>query len=223
MQPIWLRKYIFDLGKWIWATQPVIAILGGLVTVGVICILSSTCLERQIRLSGMGLQLVGIAVVLVGLWDTRRAFENQPTTWGRIKQWWTGRPRFGPQHRVLQAQAALFGDSVASARVRQGHGPNMPLDGRIALLEQQYASLFDEVGALSAETKKGIDDLTKALGSERSERAAGDKSTKDQLKKAVAEGVPLEVLGSLFFMLGTVAGTASPEIAVLFGRAASCQ
>jgi hypothetical protein len=90
------------------------------------------------------------------------------------------------------------------------------------MLEQQYASLFDEVGVLSAETKKKYDELSQAQDAEKRERIEADKATKDQLKKAVAEGLPLGLLGVIFFMIGITAGTASPEIAMMFGYGA-CQ
>src|SRR6266436_8423317 len=86
----WLRraaKYITDFSRWLLASQYVVVVLVALVVVALFVIFSS-CLERQIRLSGMGVQLVGVFIVVLGLRDTRRAFEDQPTTWQSIKQWW---------------------------------------------------------------------------------------------------------------------------------------
>jgi hypothetical protein len=64
MHPIerlrWVTKYISELIKWFMRTQPIIAILAAIVLVAVLWIVSASCLERQIRLSGMSLQLLGI-------------------------------------------------------------------------------------------------------------------------------------------------------------------
>lgn len=181
-----------------------------------------SCVERQIRISGMALQLIGVFLVGVGLRDTRQAFDDQPTTFGAIKQWWSGRPKFGPRNHILSAEGASFGVSFGSARGRAVAGPNTSLDQRVSILEQGHADLFDEVGALSEEMKKKTDELSAALKVERSEREQADQQTKNELRKAVAEGIPLGLVGVICFLLGITAGTASPEIASIFGSGA-CQ
>jgi hypothetical protein len=75
----------------------------------------------------------------------------------------------------------------------------------VALLEQQYVALSDEVGTLGEETKRTADELSKALEGERNDRQQGDKAIRDQLKKAVAEGIPLEFTGALFIAIGILA------------------
>jgi hypothetical protein len=217
----WSGRYILDHAKWLWRTQPLIAFLAAVVVVFFWSTLLA-CLERQIRLSGMSLQLLGVALVAIGLRDTRRAFEDQPTTWEGIKRWWSRRPKFGPRHHVVAVGAGSIGLSGGSARARVSSGPATPIDQRVALLEEQYAKLFDEVGTLSGETKKRDDELAKALKEETGERQKADVGIKDQLRKAVAEGIPLGRVGAIFFLFGIAAGTASPEIASLFGGNA-CQ
>jgi len=90
----------------------------------------------------------------------------------------------------------------------------------VTLLEQQYVSLFDEVGTLSAETKRKTDELSAALDAERREREDRDNRAKEQLRKAIAEGIPLGLVGTAFLLLGIVAASASLEIASLFGGGA---
>jgi hypothetical protein len=96
------------------------------------------------------------------------------------------------------------------------------LEDRLAILERGHAALFDEVGKLSEETKQKIGELSNALDAERRERHEGDKSLKEQLKKAVAGGLPLGRLGAFCFFIGIISASASLEIASWFhGRA--CQ
>jgi len=155
----------------------------------------------------MFLQLIGVILVGIGLRDTRQAFNDLPTTLGAIKQWWFGRPRFRPQHHVIQAAAGSFATSFGAARTHVSIGPNTPLEHRMTILEQQYVSLFDEVGTLSTEMKKRTDELSNALEVERSERQRADNTTHDQLRKAVAEGIPLGSVGVILFLLGIAAGS----------------
>lgn len=211
-------KYIFNVGVWLWRTRPLVWIFAAVIVVLVLTLLTSSCLERYVRLSGMSLQLLGVILAGVGLRDTRRAFEDQPTTWESIKQWWTGRPRFGPQHNVLAASATALGVFGTSARLSVTAGPNASLDQRVAVLERGHAALFDEVGKLSEETKQKIGKLSNAMALERSERQEADKGIKERLKKAVAGGLPLGVVGAGFFFVGIIGASLSPEIALWFGE-----
>ena len=208
----WARRYLSELITWL-RRGPLIAAVIAAIFVLVI-FMGISCLERQIRISGMALQLMGVILVAVGLRDTRQAFDDLPTTLGAIKAWRSGRLRFGPQHHVLHAEGASFGTSTVAARARVSAGPDSPLERRVAILEQEVTNLFDELGTLSAEMKKKTD--------EGSERAKADEKTKNQLRRAIAEGIPLGIVGVIFFLLGITGGTASPEIASSFG-AGACQ
>jgi len=109
-----------------------------------------------------------------------------------------------------------------SARARVTAGPNASLEHRVALLEREHAALFDKVGKLSEETRQKIGELLNAMDLERSERQEADKGVKEQLKKAVAEGLPLGRVGAVCFFVGIIAASASPEIASWFGGG-TCQ
>jgi hypothetical protein len=213
-------RYISNVALWLYKAKPLIAMLSGIVVV-VLFVAFASCLERQLRLSGMGLQLLGVSLVAFGLWETRQAFEDQPTIFGKINHWWSRRPTFGPTNITIEAAGASFGMSFGSARMRVSPGPNTPLDQRVAMLEQQYVSLSDEVGALADETKTKISELKNSLAEESTARQKADVQVREQLRQAVAEGIPLASVGVIAFLMGITAGTASSEIASFFG-AASC-
>jgi hypothetical protein len=215
-------KYLSDLVAWLWRTRPLVWVLVAIIFVSVLGFLISSCLERYVRISGMSLQLVGVILAGVGLWDTRRAFEDQPTTWEGIKRWWMGRPRFTPQHQVLAASSIAAGDAIMSARASVTAAPNASLEHRVAVLERGHAALFDEVGKLSEETRQKIGELSNAMTTERSERQEADKGVREQLKKAVAEGLPLGLVGAAFFFIGIIGASASSEMASWIGGG-TCQ
>lgn len=217
----WVPKYISDLTDWL-KTAPLIASFAALVIV-VMCILFVPCEERKIRVAGWLLQLLGVIVTGIGLRDTRRAFDDQPTTWQTIKQFFSRRPHFGPPNaQIIQITGVAAATAIGSARLRQGPGPNMSLDQRLAQLENQYVALFDEVGTLAAETRTTDSELSRSLEAERAERQTADTQARQQLRKAIAEGIPLAFVGVTSFLVGITAGTVSPEIASIFG-ASTCQ
>jgi hypothetical protein len=111
----WTRKYICDLANWMWRA-PLIAIGAAAIFV-VLIMIFIPCPERKIRLSGMALQLIGVVLVGIGLRDTRQAFDDQPTTWGRIKGFWSKRPKFGPQHHAFQPAGGSLVPSIGEPRM----------------------------------------------------------------------------------------------------------
>jgi hypothetical protein len=115
--------------------------------------------------------------------------------------------------------AVEAGDSFGSGRARVSAGPATPLDRRVALLEENYASLFDEVGNLDQEMKKNRQELSDALNAEKAARESADTRHEDQLKEAVVGQVHLDFAGVLYFLLGIIAATASSEFAVWIGAA----
>ena len=155
--------YVSDLGAWLWRTRPLIWVLVALIVVFVLWFLISSCLERYVRVSGMGLQLIGVILVIIGLRDTRRAFEDQPTTWEGIKQWWTDRPKFPLQHVALDAQGVAVVAVGVASRMRVTAGPDASLEHRVAVLERQHAALFDEVGKLTGDADRKIGELSNAM------------------------------------------------------------
>jgi hypothetical protein len=158
-----------------------------------------SCLERAIRLTGMVLQLFGVITVAMRLRAAQGQF-HLPTTWVSVKAWLESFPQFRPQHRVLTMSAVEAGDSFGSARARVSAGPATPLDRRVALLEENYASLFDEVGNLDQEMKKNRQELSDALNAERAVRESADTRHEEQLKEAVVGQVHLDFAGvSLLF------------------------
>jgi len=168
----------------------------------------------------MGLQLIGVILIGVGLRDTRRAFNDQPTTLQAIRQWWAGRPRLSPKHVALEARALAIATAAGSARASVSAGPSATLEHRVEVLERAHAALFDEVGKLSAEIRQKIGELSDAITTERGERQQAERSISEQLKKAIAEGLPLARVGAICFFAGIACGSASAELAELLGSGA---
>jgi hypothetical protein len=205
-------NYITAVMVWLRRNRPLVWILVAMTFVFMLAFIVPSCLERYIRFSGTALQLLGVILVGIGLRDTR--FEDQPTTWESIKQFWAGRPVFRPRHVQLEAQSILVASGGLSApRLSVTAGTDASLEHRVAALEREHAALFAEVGKLNQETKQKLGELSGAFALERSERQGADKDLKEQLRKAVAGGLPLGRVGAIFFFIGILASSISPEIA----------
>ena len=111
---------------------------------------------------------------------------------------------------------------AARPRVRVNPGPQATLEQRVAMLQDNYTNLFDEVGRLDDELRRRTDELSSKLHAETAAREATDKRLEEQLKETAVGSLHLDLWGVLFFISGIIAGTASPEIAALLGTA-SCK
>ncbi|WP_271573087.1 hypothetical protein [Bradyrhizobium sp. CCBAU 11361] len=215
-------NYLSKLTVWLFSARPLVAIVAAIAVVVLASILATSCHERQIRFSGMVLQLVGVGLVAVGLRDTRKAFEDQPTIWGWVTLFLSRRPSWRPTNQVIQAEGISASVSFGSARIRQSPALDSSIEQRLTMLERQYSALFDEVGILAGKLQTKLDEVEGTLSVERNERRQADLQAREQLRKAVAEGIPLASVGVIAFLVGITTGTASPEIASLFGWGA-CQ
>jgi hypothetical protein len=173
------------------------------------------CREQQFRLTGMFLQLLGVATVALRLRATQRQFP-----WQAVTQWLRLRPRLGVEYyTVISSSGISLGGAGVSARGRVGPGPQSSLEDWLAILERNYVSLFDEVGILGQELKKKTEELSTNLKIESIKREESDNKNEAQLKEAVVGAFHLDLWGVLYFVLGIVAGTASSEIASFLGVA----
>ena len=84
-------------------------------------------------------------------------------------------------------------------------------------MERQYAGLFDEVGRMGQEIKNNAGEFSEALKAESAERQKADQKNETQLRKAVVGNLHLDYAGVIYFMCGTIASSASGEIAKWLG------
>jgi hypothetical protein len=67
-----------------------------------------------------------------------------------------------------------------------------------------------------------VQKFSQDLQSEQRERERGDQNTREQLKRAVAEGLVVQLFGAALLIIGIIMATVSPEIALQFGFPSVC-
>jgi hypothetical protein len=91
------------------------------------------------------------------------------------------------------------------------------------MLQRHYELLFDEVGTLDNKLDRSKAELSKQIEDEAAARQEADARNQRQLDEAIVGGLHLNRVGVSLFVLGTIAGSASPELASGFMYfAASC-
>lgn len=212
----WLLNVIYWLWRSIVVLRDLFAVLFVFALVFFFFDLCHERLEQGIRFIGMGFQIWGFVTVLKKLSAAKRQFQL-PTMLKRIGQYLKQFPLFRPRHQILSATGMAVGVSFGAARLREVAGPTTPLNQRVELLERQYAELFDEVGRMGQEIKTNVGELSGALKAESAERQKADQKNETQLREAVVGNLQLDYAGVVYFAFGTIAGTASGEIAKWLG------
>jgi len=170
--------------------------------------------EPAIRLTGLCLQLLGIAAAALGIRDTRRMFAK-PSFLQSIRTWATSWPRFKPktQHISISGSATL-GLSM-SAVASQGVAPDATLEQRIDVLEANLKSvggrLHSAEGAISTNERA----FTSKLQQESQERATQVTELHRKVEAASTDGLRLAAAGAFWLAIGVVLSTAAPELMLL--------
>jgi hypothetical protein len=207
---MFLNRYLREMAAWILEPHHTWLLFLALAVAFVVVVLFS-CREPTIRLVGLALQLAGFVIVAWELSQARKQF-GRPTILGGLVQWLARRPRFGPKHEIIGVMGVSLGSDTAKARGRVLPGPDTPLDERVAILQQQYESLFDEVGALDNKLDQNKAELSKRIDNEAAARQEADARNQQQLEEATVGGLHLDWVGVTLFVLGTITGSASVEL-----------
>lgn len=214
----WMFLYLQDLLRWLWNANVLRLLLMAFVVLFIFIFLFEVRIEQKVRFYGAALQLLGVFAIFIGVRDKRRAFDDLPTAREAIRQWWSRRPRYGPKGAVINVPSIDIAASSGRPRVFAWAGRDATVEQRIETLEKSYASLAAEIDEVFANLDTQKSDHKRELKLERDARIKGDFGLDSRLKMAVAEGIPLEVLGACFIALGIVASSISTEIAFVLGE-----
>jgi hypothetical protein len=180
--------------------------------VAVFFVLRPGASERAIRLTGLGLQVLGIGTVIWGIRLTRRLF-NRPTLLMLAAEWLRQFPQYKP--KVVMAAGAGELSMVGKARAFVMNNPphNATVDQRVASLEanvghinRRIDGVFNELDGLESSHKSAIE-------KERKERNAEDQKIAAVLETSGTGGLHISAIGAVWLIVGVTLSTAAPEIA----------
>lgn len=213
-----LKTYLGRLVPWAKqlvkiCAQPIIAILTLLIILAAIqpLYLNFGRLEMWIRFAGMVLQLLGFTLAAWQLRSSAELFETK-TLFAKFKAHWKKKPKFNP--RVVEikggafASQNTFGSGTIYVNAKEGSSTEhrlKALEGNFAVLRKSHQDLQTTVN----------EKFTKAQNKHISLEASLNETKKqldDKLTSAVADGLHLEWTALVFFIVGVVLATASPEI-----------
>jgi hypothetical protein len=204
----WLKR----VADWIAKARLLWLAVGVVVAAGIVALRPGTS-EPIVRWTGLILQLLGIATVIIGIEQTRRLF-NHPSLLSIAKAWLGEFPPY-KRNIVIGAAAGSFGIAGAKARgyVTSNPPSNASIEDRVASLERNVGHLNKRIDDAFQELDKTQSEQTAALEKEKQERVAEDTKIASKLEMSDTGGLHISAIGALWLFVGVTLGTGSVEIA----------
>jgi tetrahydromethanopterin S-methyltransferase subunit F len=204
----WFKR----LAHWI-AKARLLGLAIGVVVAAALVALRPGTTEPLVRWTGLVLQLLGIATVIIGIEQTRRLF-NHPSLLSLAEAWFRQFPPF-KRKIVVGAAAASLGIAGMKARgyVTSNPPPNANLEERVASLERNVGHLNKRIDDAFQELNKTESEQKAALEREKQERVAEDTKIASKLETSGTGGLHISAIGALWLLIGVTLGTGSVEIA----------
>jgi len=171
--------------------------------------------EPVIRLTGLVLQLLGIATVIWGISETRALF-------GHLSLMRKAAACLG-QFPLLRRDVtvAVGGTSMSTAMGKAraygtlSAGPSPTVESRLDALEKNVTRIHERISQTQAEMDEGFQRSADALKREEQSRSAEDAAIRAKLEATGTGGVHISAIGASWLFVGVILSTASAEIAAL--------
>lgn len=199
---------------WPWLREARFAWLAlGVVDVALAVCLRPHTSEPVIRLTGLVLQLLGIATVAWGISETRALF-GHPSFAAKGRAWLG---RF-PLLRKSNVFTDVIGSrAVATSKARgyatRGAGLNPTVETRVDVLERNIELIHERISGTETEMDEGFRKTADALRHEQNTRRTEDHAILTKLEATGTGGVHISAIGACWLFVGVVLSTAGLEIA----------
>ena len=210
-----LHPHLKNTGTWLFREPRYFWLCIFVCAVAVVVTIQQGATEPAVRLVGLGLQVGGIVTVVWGIVETRQFFGMQSPL--RAFREWVSRFPLRRKTTTCSASATTYGGSTCSAR---GHmswpiDPAADLEQRIRTLELNVPLIQERISSVQSEFDRVTQELKKDLKSEVQHRLALSQHVQSQLLTYGTGGLHISAIGAVWVFIGTVLGTASPEISGL--------
>lgn len=211
----WLPRvglWISREGKDIWITLAVLAVaLGAVYAFGVG--------EQSIRIAGFFLELLGLAVVAIGLNDSRQLF-GRPGVYTAIKNSMKRFPKpwRGTHVLVVGSAGSVSGSATAAAIGNSTSRLPTTLEERVALLEEKLYLADTQINEGRRKLEEEAKKRKAAIEAEAEARDEGDRAVQKLIEEAVIGGIRLETMGVVWLAFGLTLSSLSEEIACLINK-----
>jgi len=204
----WLRALL----HWLFVDARIFWLALSVAVGALVFALRKSASEPEIRLTGLALQVLGIATVAWGIRETRVLF-GRPDLFTLAKKWIERVPVYGG--RVVTASANLTGIGATvhgRAHVSSTASPNATVEERVSVLEKNIQHLNKRIDETQTEMDQGFRAQTSALEEEKQIRSREDQLLSAKLEATETGGLHISAMGALWLFIGVTLSTASVEL-----------
>lgn len=183
-------------------------------SVVVLAIVISLCFlqtEQSVRLTGLLLQLLGIAAAAIGIRDTRRIF-GKPSFLELIRTWARAIPRLRLKSVSSSASSRLSVSATCKAQVWHGAGTEPTIESRLAAAEANLQELNSRANKAESEFDAHVRQSAQSLRDERAERLEADRQLHLKVESASTDGLHLAAVGVAWLACGAILSTMPNEL-----------
>lgn len=182
-------------GKYVWIAL-------GVNAVGLTIALRPGTGEPVIRITGLFLQVFGIATVIWGIAETRSLFGHTPVL-KKASSWFKRCPWFR-RHIALQVSGAAVTSSVGKLRAygMTGSGANPTTETRLAALEQNILAIHERINATHRDIDEESQNVRNLFASESRSRQERDSELSVKLEATSTGGVHISAMGASWLFVG---------------------
>ena len=187
----------------------------GVILVAMVVSLRPQTPESVIRLTGLVLQVLGIATVIWGISATRALF-GRPSLASKLGSW-LGRCPLLRKNVTIAVGAASLSISGCRAKAHNTHrpGPDPTIEARIESLERNVVLIHDRISNTQKEMDNEFRKMSESLMGEEHTRKIEDDAIRERLEATGTGGVHISAIGAAWLFVGVVLSTAAIEIAHL--------
>lgn len=215
-----MRTHILHLCNWLraiyfWLADARLALFAiGIVIASLAVVFHKGVTEPEVRLTGLVLQILGIATVAWGIRETRVLF-GRPDIFSLVHKWvksappYRGRVVSGSVNGTLPAlQGHVRGDTMSAASL------NPTIEERVAVLERNIQNVNNRISAALTEIDQNSRAQASALEEERQQRSQQDQTLGTKLEATETGGLHISAMGALWLFIGVTLSTASAELSI---------
>lgn len=187
-------------------------------TIAVICVALVISInaktEPVIRITGGMLQLSGILTIIWGINSTRKFF-GKPGFLRSGQNWLRRFPRSRNVTGTGSATIGLSGSGYGYGTIRAR--PGASVEERIDALEQNVERIQETASRLNQLIDNNERRLRETINIESAARKQGDQDIEKKLEGFATGGFSITAAGAAWLFVGTILGTAAPEIHKFLG------
>lgn len=211
MQRSSLIRRLKGVLTWLW--EPRVLYFSLLpVTLAFCAIFLATSIEPTIRLSGLALQILGIATVIWGISKTREHFGHPPAI-NTLMRWLKRFPLIKRQ-AALQPERMSIGLSLVGGRLTSIYTPNptASVEDRLSNIENGLKILQNRIDGAENQLDTQRSEFEGKIKAESHTRESEDHKVLKSFESSSTGGLYISAIGALWLFVGVVLSTASLEI-----------